>query len=42
MTVNEWMELGYNKVEAIEMVELEKEEKKYEERAHIAYYSKQL
>ena len=42
MTINEWMELGYELAEAKNLVELERSEREYEHRAHIAFYSKHL
>jgi len=42
MTINEWIELGYSHEEAIDLVKLEEYEKKYEDLAHMAFYSKYL
>ena len=42
MTIQEWMELGYELAEAKSLVELERSERQYEKHAHMAFYSKHL
>jgi hypothetical protein len=42
MTIEEWKELGYDLAEAKRLVELERYEKRYEEFAHMVFYSKHL